>query len=128
MIVGGLVAMAVAAARPPGGVRADDGLQQSVDLAIEAVGAAEASGEILQGIPVTGSGGLRSSEIGPAGASLSEPSAGWILDGRLSNQTFLSRLAPPEGGQSLVVVPLPAPLWAGLGGLGMVFFLRARRG
>lgn len=125
IVLGGLLAATVGVLRPA--VASDAGLAASTDLAIESVG----------DIPFTGTL-MGQTQTQTQATDLMDPSssssAGRILgagsvQARLAApaEPIVSRWFPQDPGRDqLVVVPLPAPMWATIGGLGMVFVMGGR--
>ncbi len=118
-VAGAAVAMTGGLVHAADDALAGDGLQESADLAMDAVGDREMSATLQ-------------SDLEQAGAdSGGDPGLAWSFSLSLQVDTAESlskdrwdpfpqaRIADPSDA-GVVLVPLPAPLWAGLGGLAMI--------
>lgn len=103
----------------------DEGLAASADFAIEAVGVTtiDLSDDRWKGLALDGS--KRSGDSSVIGRVWH----GAAVGDRLQDDETVARLHISEPtAYELVVVPLPASLWPGLGGLAMILGLRMRGG
>ena len=103
----------------------DDGLAVSADLAIEAVGETtiDLSDDRWEGLALDG--GERSGDWSVVGGIQD----GASVSDRLQDDEPVARFHISEPtAHELVLVPLPAAFWPGLGGLAMILGLRLRGG